>query len=99
MHTWVIYICIFIIVYLVYQYVFGTRPSYYVRRMKYMMEQLEPKEEEDVTEDIQLNTELWVYQYTSMHNMLAHMLERFDYHVRTIMHKLYLDFILPMKII
>ena len=97
MHTWVIYICILIGIYLAYQWF--NSPSYYVRRMKYMMESLEPKEDYDIPEDIRLNTELWIYQYTSMYNMIAHLLERFDYNVKKWIHGFYVDFIMPVKLI
>lgn len=93
MHTWVIYICILFAIYLAYQWIFETRPSYYVRRMKYMMERLEPKPE--LPEDIHIHTELWMYQYTSLYNMISYMFEQFDFIMKRWIHGFYIDFIMP----
>lgn len=62
--------------------------------MKYIMETLEPFENnEPIEPDYELNTELLEYKWTSMANMIWYGLEQFDEYYKKIVNGIYEDYI------
>lgn len=92
MYLWILYICIFAFVFhLAYQYFVIPQSSYKVRRLKYIMDNLEPAD--DVFDaEYMLNTEFFEYKYLSLINMIGYGLELIDVYYKKMVEGIYTDF-------
>jgi len=94
MYVWILYICILaFVIHLGYQYLFVSSPSFKVRRMKYIMDSLEPFDTLEPEVEYGFNTELLEYKWTSIINMIGHGLEQMDEYYKKIVDGIYNDYL------